>query len=126
VAVICNQNSFSNAEIFAHAIRSLKRGKVVGVETAGGVISTGSRGIMDIGMLRMPFRGWYTLDDGEDMERNGAKPHVTVWVRPGDLPAGRDPQLSRTVKILSAEVKRAQAAKQVPLKKASERDASEK
>jgi tricorn protease len=41
IVVLCNQNSFSNAEIFAHAIKTLKRGKLVGTPTAGGVISTG-------------------------------------------------------------------------------------
>ena len=35
IVVLCNQNSFSNAEIFSHAIRALGRGKVVGVPTAG-------------------------------------------------------------------------------------------
>jgi len=120
VAVICNQNSFSNAEIFAHAMRTLKRGKVIGVPTAGGVISTGSRSVMDLGTLRMPFRGWYLLD-GEDMERNGAKPHVLVWPQPGQLPSGRDPQLSRAVKVLKADVKRDLSRKKQPLKNASER-----
>ena len=41
IVVLCNQNSFSNAEIFSHAIKTLKRGKLVGVPSAGGVISTG-------------------------------------------------------------------------------------
>ena len=44
IVVLCNQNSFSNAEIFSHAIKTLKRGKLVGVPTAGGVISTGGDG----------------------------------------------------------------------------------
>jgi tricorn protease len=41
IVVLCNQNSFSNAEIFCHAIRTLGRGRLVGVTTGGGVISTG-------------------------------------------------------------------------------------
>ena len=36
IVVLCNQNSFSNAEIFSHAIKTLKRGRLVGVPTAGG------------------------------------------------------------------------------------------
>src|SRR5438067_5751589 len=70
IVVLCNQNSFSNAEIFSHAIKTLKRGRLVGVPTAGGVVSTGGTAIMDIGYLRMPFRGWYVLGSGEDMELN--------------------------------------------------------
>ena len=41
IVVLCNQNSYSNAEIFSHAIKGLGRGRLVGVPTAGGVISTG-------------------------------------------------------------------------------------
>ncbi len=48
IVVLCNQNSGSNAEIFSHAIKTLKRGQLVGVQTAGAVISTG-RGAGDGG-----------------------------------------------------------------------------
>jgi len=94
IVVLCNQNSFSNAEIFAHAIKNLKRGQLVGVTTAGGVISTGGIPIMDIGFLRMPFRGWFTVNDGEDMELHGAVPDHIVWPEPGDA---EDKQLSKSV-----------------------------
>ena len=36
-------------EIFAHAIKTLERGKLVGVPTAGGVISAGRNRILDAG-----------------------------------------------------------------------------
>ncbi len=100
IIVLCNQNSFSNAEIFAHAIRNLKRGKVVGVATAGGVISTGSTKIMDAGTMRLPFRGWFSSIDGKDMELNGAKPNVSLWNQPGELSLGKDVQLEKAVQVL--------------------------
>ena len=78
IVVLCNQNSFSNAEIFSHAIKTLKRGRLVGVPTSGSVISTGGTSIMDAGFLRMPFRGWFLLNDGADMELNGAVPLATT------------------------------------------------
>lgn len=121
IVVLCNQNSFSNAEIFSHAIKTLKRGKVIGVTTAGGVISTGSARIMDVGMLRMPFRGWFVLDTGEDMELNGAVPHQIVWPEPGQMPAGVDKQLARAIKTLKADVKRWRNRPRPELRKASER-----
>lgn len=121
IIVLCNQNSYSNAEIFAHAIRNLKRGNVVGVQTAGGVISTGSARIMDLGTLRMPFRGWYVRATGEDMELNGALPHVVVWNKPGEIPAGKDVQLEKGVEVLTADVKEWKAKPPVKLRKASER-----
>jgi tricorn protease len=121
IIVLCNQNSFSNAEIFSHAIKTLKRGRVVGVQTAGGVISTGGRGIMDLGFLRLPFRGWYLLNNGEDMELNGALPHSVVWPSPGDWPAGRDEQLSKSVKMLLDDVKSWKKKRRPKLRNASER-----
>lgn len=118
VVVLCNQNSFSNAEIFSHAIKTLKRGRLVGVPTAGGVISTGGTSIMDIGFLRLPFRGWYLAANGEDLELNGAVPDVVIWPKPGDT---ADRQLERAVQMLTEDVK-AYEARALPVpRKASQR-----
>ena len=38
---LCNENSYSNAEIFSHAYKNLGIGKLVGQPTFGAVISTG-------------------------------------------------------------------------------------
>lgn len=103
IVVLCDQNSFSNAEIFAHAIKNLGRGHLVGVTTAGGVISTGAAGVMDMGLLRKPFRGWF-LPDGEDMERNGAVPDHQIWPWPGDLAAGKDTQIDKAIEVLAQDV----------------------
>ncbi|BDS05212.1 tricorn protease [Oceaniferula spumae] len=108
IIVLCNQNSFSNAEIFAHAIRNLDRGKIVGVATAGGVISTGSANIMGATM-RLPFRGWFSSATGQDMELNGAEPHFVIWNKPGELSAGIDHQLEKAVTVLLAEADQAKS-----------------
>lgn len=105
IVVICNENSFSNAEIFSHAIKTLNRGKVVGIPTAGGVISTGSANILGLGRMRLPGRGWFLPHNGEDMELYGAVPHVIVDVAPDDLPTGKDPQLEKAIEVLKKEVK---------------------
>ena len=47
IVVLANEHSFSNAEIFTHAIKNTDRGTVVGEETYGGVISTGSFTLVD-------------------------------------------------------------------------------
>lgn len=104
IVVLCNQNSGSNAEIFSHAIKTLKRGQVVGVPTAGAVVSTGAAQIMDAGILRLPTRGWFTIDDGEDMEKNGAVPHHVIWPAPTQLPQGSDGQLNKAIELLQADV----------------------
>lgn len=104
IVVLCNQNSGSNAEIFSHAVKTLNRGQLVGVPTAGAVVSTGATQVMDAGMLRLPFRGWFLLGDGQDMEKNGAAPHHLVWPEPGQLPQGRDAQLTKAIEVLLADV----------------------
>ena len=109
IVVLCNQNSYSNAEIFSHAIKVLGRGKLVGVQTAGGVVSTGAARINDIGVLRAPFRGWFSIRDGKDMELHGAEPDFIVWPAPGELPAGIDTQLEKGVEVLLEEVKQVPA-----------------
>ena len=121
IVVMCNQNSFSNAEIFSHAIKYLKRGQLVGVPTAGGVISTGGTGIMDIGFIRKPFRAWYLKKDGEDMELNGAVPHHVIWPHPGEMPRGVDRQLNKAIDVLKEDVAKFKSTPKPTLKPASQR-----
>ena len=118
VIVLCNQNSFSNAEIFAHAMKTLKRGRVVGVPTAGGVISTGGATVMDVGTIRTPGRGWFLPTTGEDMELNGAVPDIIVWPEPGKH---NDVQLEKAVEALLEDVTKWKARPQPALRKSSER-----
>ena len=124
IIVLCNQNSYSNAEIFSHAIKTLKRGKVVGVQTAGGVVSTGSAPVNDVGRLRTPFRGWFLPVSGQDMEMNGCVPDAVVWPMPSELPEGIDRQLDKAVELLMQEV--GEGTKATELIYATERDAKKK
>jgi tricorn protease len=122
IVVLCNQNSFSNAEIFAHAIKTLKRGKLVGTPTAGGVISTGAAQIMDVGNLRLPGRGWFLPGTGEDMELNGAVPEFIVWPDPAEFAKGADSQIAKAVEVLTKDVKEDAERPRPKLRKASERE----
>jgi len=99
INMLANEKSFSNAEIIAHAFKTLKRGTLVGETTGGGVISTGSVRLLDGTSVRMPFRGWY-LPDGTDMENNGAVPDLRVPQTPEDESRGEDAQLRRAVEDL--------------------------
>lgn len=121
IVVLCNQNSGSNAEIFSHAIKTLKRGQIVGVPTAGAVVSTGATGVLDVGVLRMPTRGWFTLGDGEDMEKNGARPHYILWPDLVQMPQGRDTQLAKALEVLQADVAAWKARPQPKLKLSTDR-----
>ena len=92
INALCNEHSFSNAEIFSHAFKTLERGTLVGNTTAGGVISTGGTRLLDGTSIRLPFRGWY-LPDGTDMENNGARPDILMPQTPNQEAAGKDAQL---------------------------------
>ncbi|HMN95104.1 MAG TPA: S41 family peptidase [Phycisphaerales bacterium] len=92
INMLCNEKSFSNAEITAHAFKTLGRGTLVGTQTYGGVISTGGFSLLDGTTVRLPFRGWYLLD-GTDMENNGAIPDLVVPQTPEAESAGTDEQL---------------------------------
>lgn len=122
IVVLCNQYTGSNGEIFSHAIKTLKRGKLVGVPSMGGVISMPTRDILDLGKLSIPRRGWFVGDSGEDMEMNGAQPDVLLWPHPGDIPAGKDEQLEKAIDVLKADVAEWQARKRPPLIRKSERN----
>lgn len=100
IVLMCNEHSFSNAEIVSHAVKHVGRGKLVGMRTAGGVISTGSARLMDGSSIRMPTRGWYLAGTGEDMELNGCMPDVALW----NEPDGDDAQLAKAVEVLQEEV----------------------
>jgi tricorn protease len=94
--MLCNEKSFSNAEIVSHAFKNLKRGTLVGEQTYGGVISTGGTSLVDGTTVRLPFRGWYT-PEGRDMENNGALPDIRVPPNPVDEANDLDAQLKAAV-----------------------------
>lgn len=94
---LCNQNSYSNAEIFSHAYKSLGIGTLVGVPTFGAVISTGGNGLIDGSYVRMPFRGWYVKESQSNMELGPAVPDITVYNNPDDKAKNKDTQLKRAV-----------------------------
>ncbi len=99
IVLLCNERSFSNAEILAHAIKTLGRGPVVGERTAGGVISTGAAGMSDGSFLRMPGRGWFSIKTGLDMEMNGCMPNHRVLVLPEHEISGKDAQLEKAIEV---------------------------
>lgn len=98
--LLCNEKSYSNAEIMSHAFKTLKRGTLVGQQTHGSVISTGGFPLIDGTFVRLPFRGWFVADDGRDMELNGAIPDLLIPQIPADEAAGNDAQLRTAVEDL--------------------------
>lgn len=103
IDMLCNEKSFSNAEIISHAFKTIGRGKLVGQQTYGGVISTGGTALIDGTFVRLPFRGWYLMD-GTDMENHGAVPDILVPQTPEAESANNDEQLHAAVDDLLKRV----------------------
>ena len=110
MAVMTNNRSYSDAEIFPHAFRALGLGKVVGQATGGFVIGTGSTRLIDGSTFRIPRIGVYT-NKGVNMEKQGVMPDVAVEVTPDDWARGIDGQLLKAVDVVAADVREWKKAK---------------
>jgi tricorn protease len=104
MAVLQNERSASDAEMFPDGFRALGLGKVIGVPTMGAVIGTGSYGLLDGSQIRTPGAGVYTVR-GENMENYGVPPDVYVDNTPADFLAGKDRQIEKAIEVLKAEIK---------------------
>lgn len=102
---LCNEGSYSNAEIFSHAYKHLGVGTLVGLPTNGSVISTGGKGLMDGSFIRLPGRGWYTKATDENQELGPAVPDIIVENDINWIAAGEDKQLKTAVDELLKQIK---------------------
>jgi tricorn protease len=103
LVVLINNHSYSDAEIFPSAVRTLGLGKLVGQSTGGHVIGTTSVRLIDGTMFRVPRTGVFTLK-GVNMEREGVTPDVEVEDLPDQLAKGIDAQLDKAVDVLKTDV----------------------
>jgi C-terminal processing protease CtpA/Prc len=101
---LCNEGSYSNAEIFSHAYKTLGIGKLVGVPTNGSVISTGGKGLIDGSFVRLPERGWFVKANDKPEELGPAVPDIIVQNLPDWIARGQDDQLKAAVDELIKEI----------------------
>jgi tricorn protease len=102
-ALLINNRSYSDAEIFPSAFKTLGLGKVVGQATGGYVIGTGSVRLIDGSLFRIPRIGVFNLK-GDNMDKIGVTPDVLVENNPDQLGKGIDAQLDKAVEVLDADV----------------------
>jgi Tol biopolymer transport system component/C-terminal processing protease CtpA/Prc len=101
--LVTNQHTLSDGEDFTEGYRTLELGTVVGEPTAGWIIFTGSRGLVDGTQVRMP--GTFIRDTrGQDMELNPRPVDVEVERPTGEWYGGRDRQLDRAVQELLRQI----------------------
>jgi tricorn protease len=103
MALLINNFSGSNSEIFAEGFRKLNLGKIIGVPTGGGVIGTARYNLIDGTGIRRPSWGAYTTEM-EDTDLYPRRPDIFVENLPDDFINGRDPQLVRAVAELLEEI----------------------
>ncbi|MEW6702430.1 MAG: S41 family peptidase [Bacteroidota bacterium] len=101
---LCNEGSYSNAEIFSHAYKTLGIGKLVGIPTNGSVISTGGKSLIDGSFVRLPFRGWFVKATDKNQELGPAVPDIIVQNPPDWISKGVDEQLKAAVDELLKEI----------------------
>ena len=109
-ALLINEYSFSDAEIFPNGWRTKRLGPIVGMPTGGGVIGTYDVTLVNGSRFRVPVNGWFTMD-GLDLENYGVPPDVEVPYSYEEFRDGRDPQIAKAVELLRAELEQAGPAK---------------
>jgi len=101
--LVTNQNTLSDGEDFTEGYRELGLGSVVGEPTAGWIIFTGSRGLVDGTSVRMP--GTFIRDNrGQNMELNPRPVDVEVERPAGESYLGIDSQLDAAVRTLLGQI----------------------
>jgi C-terminal processing protease CtpA/Prc len=97
--LVTNQHSLSDAEDFTEGYRAMKLGQVVGEPTAGWIIYTSNRTLLDGTTVRLPSTR-ITDAEGKDMELHPRQVDITV-IRPvGESYTGKDSQLDAAVRAL--------------------------
>jgi len=101
--LVTNQNTLSDGEDFTEGYRELGLGSVVGEPTAGWIIFTGSRGLVDGTSVRMP--GTFIRDNrGQNMELNPRPVDVEAERAAGESYLGIDSQLDAAVRTLLGQI----------------------
>ncbi len=103
LVLLINNRSFSDAEIFPNAFRTLGLGKLVGEPTGGMVIGTTGVRLVDGSVFRIPRIGVFTTR-GVNMEKEGVRPDFPVETHPDQLVRGIDVQLDKAVEVVKGDV----------------------
>jgi tricorn protease len=97
--LVTNESSLSDAEDFTEGYRSLDLGKVVGAPTAGWIIYTKAKPLIDGSVVRVPS---IRVEDlrGQTMEMHPRPVNIAVERPLGESLTGDDAQLDAAVKVL--------------------------
>jgi tricorn protease len=104
IVLLTDENTTSDAEIFALGFRELGLGTIMGTTTYGAVVGAKYYLLVNGWRLGVPTVGWYSLK-GEALENNGVAPDIVVTRDLSRLERGEDNQLEEAVKYLTSKIK---------------------
>lgn len=108
-ALVCltNEDAGSDGDIFSHAFKLMKLGKLIGKRTWGGVIGIWPRNwLVDGTITTQPEFSFWFKDVGWGVENYGTDPDIEVDNLPQDYMKGTDPQLDMAIKVVLDELKK--------------------
>ncbi len=104
--VLINEDTGSNGEMFAEAIKIKKMAPVIGMRTWGGSIGIEPhQPLIDGGTVTPPQFGLYGLDRTWLIEGIGVVPDIEVQNMPGDVMRGKDAQLDAGIENVLQRLK---------------------
>jgi len=105
IVILINEDTGSNGEFFAEAIKRMGLAKVIGVRTWGGSIGIEPhQDLVDGAGTTPPQFGLYGLDGTWPIEGWGVEPDIVVVNMPRDVVEGRDTQLDFAIEYLLKEL----------------------
>ncbi len=107
MAVLINEHSSSDGDMFPHAFKQLKLGDVIGTRTWGGVIGIWPRHpLVDGTTTTQPEMAAWFSDVGWRVENLGAEPTISQDITPDQWVAGIDAQLDRGITEIKRRLQR--------------------
>lgn len=116
VVILIDSNSASSSEVFARVMQLEKRGKVLGDNSAGAVM-TSIRYDYSVGLDVVAYYGASVtvadliMTDGKSLEKIGVTPDEKILPSNLDLAARRDPVLARAAELLGYKLTPDEAGK---------------
>lgn len=105
MAVLMNEQTGSDGEIFSHRFRAQGLGRLVGSRTWGGVVATWPRHeLVDGTVTTQPEFCYFFADIGNGLENYGVQPDVEVVLVPSYDASDKDPQVAAAVCSLMTDL----------------------
>jgi tricorn protease len=105
MVALTNEQAGSDGDIFSHAFKLMKLGKLIGRRTWGGVVGIWPRNwLVDGGLTTQPEFSFWFRDVGWGVENYGTDPDIEVDITPQDYARGVDTQLDRAIEEVLKEI----------------------